>query len=53
MAYYEEIDYKVKQVTRADGKIAWRVYENDNYLDEFISEERAWNFVYCYARLMR
>jgi hypothetical protein len=50
---YTDITYSVKPAVRHDGKKVWRVYENDNFVDEFISEERAWNFVYYYARSMR
>ena len=53
MSYYDEISYHVKKTQRADGKIVWRAYENDNYLDEFMSEERAWAFIAAYARTMR
>lgn len=45
--------YFVKKVVRTDGKTVWRAYENNNYLDEFMSEERAWNYINTYKRLMR
>lgn len=53
MSYYTDIRYNVRRVIRSDGKTVWRAYENDHCLDEFMSEERAWNYIETYRRLMR
>ena len=48
-----DVHYHIVRVTRADGKVVWRCYENNNYLDEFMSKERAENYLSIYKRMMR
>lgn len=48
-----DIKYSVKPAKNAKGITVYRAYENNNFLDEFMSEERAWNYIETYRRLMR
>lgn len=48
-----DIKYTIKKTTRHDGKTVWRVYENNIYLDEFMSYERAVNYIRIYKEVMR
>lgn len=51
--YYTDITYSVKEVTLADGSIAWGAYENDNLVAIKSTKDAAQQYIDIYRRLMR
>ena len=45
--------YTVRKIVRDDGKTVFRVYENNNPLEDFLTEERAWEHIAIWKVVMR